>query len=75
MANLKDDPKVQALLQKAEDSAAKALAKAVKAETKRVTDAIKTAVGEVIAGDEDKSFVKGAKAALAAAVGAAKSAA
>lgn len=73
MSNIKDDPKVQALLSKAEATAAKNLEKAVKAETKRCLDAVKTAGGEVVAGDEDKSFVKGAKAATAAAVSAIKS--
>lgn len=48
MAKLQDDPKVQELLAKAADKAGKEQEKAVKAETKRNLETIKSTIGEAV---------------------------
>lgn len=53
MANIKDDPKVQELLSKAAEKAAKDQEKAIKAETKRALDAIKA-----VATSEDRDIAR-----------------
>lgn len=62
MANIKDDPKVQALLTAAAAKAVKEQEKAVKAATKAAADALKGVLDKAIAGAKEAGDKSAAKA-------------